>query len=111
MLSLVSEIWPNHFKKSKNVCLNVNIPKYSENKIKGIKIAKQAKGKWIEDFDERVSPMGKRYFWLTGEFIKEDETNEADQNLLDDNYISVVPVRYDLTDYSQIDNVKRLLNE
>ena len=94
-----------------NVCLNVNIPKYSENKIKGIKIAKQAKGKWIEDFDERVSPMGKRYFWLTGEFIKEDETNEADQNLLDDNYISVVPVRYDLTDYSQIDNVKRLLNE
>ena len=94
-----------------NVCLNVNIPKYSENKIKGIKIAKQAKGKWIEDFDERVSPMGKRYFWLTGEFIKEDESNEADQNLLDDNYISVVPVKYDLTDYSQIDNVKRLLNE
>ena len=94
-----------------NVCLNVNIPKYSENKIKGIKIAKQAKGKWIEDFDERVSPMGKRYFWLTGEFIKEDESNEADQNLLEDNYISVVPVRYDLTDYSQIDDVKRLLNE
>ena len=94
-----------------NVCLNVNIPKYSENKIKGIKIAKQAKGKWIEDFDERLSPMGKRYFWLTGEFIKEDESNEADQNLLDDNYISVVPVRYDLTDYSQIDDVKRLLNE
>ena len=94
-----------------NVWLNVNIPKYSENKIKGIKIAKQAKGKWIEDFDERVSPMGKRYFWLTGEFIKEDESNEADQNLLDDNYISVVPVRYDLTDYSQIDDVKRLLNE
>jgi len=94
-----------------NVCLNVNIPKYSENKIKGIKIAKQAKGKWIEDFDERVSPMGKRYFWLTGEFIKEDESNEADQNILDDNYISVVPVKYDLTDYSQIDNVKRLLNE
>ena len=94
-----------------NVCLNVNIPKYSENKIKGIKIAKQAKGKWIEDFDERVSPMGKRYFWLTGKFIKEDESNEADQNLLDDNYISVVPVKYDLTDYSQNDNVKRLLNE
>ena len=94
-----------------HVCLNVNIPKYSENKIKGIKIAKQAKGKWIEDFDERVSPMGKRYFWLTGEFIKEDESNEADQNLLDDNYISVVPIRYDLTDYSQIDDVKRLLNE
>ena len=109
--SHIINIVRNLLSSNLNVCLNVNIPKYSENKIKGIKIAKQAKGKWIEDFDERVSPMGKRYFWLTGEFIKEDESNEADQNLLDDNYISVVPVKYDLTDYSQIDNVKRLLNE
>lgn len=107
----IINIVQNLLSSNLNVCLNVNIPKYSENKIKGIKIAKQAKGKWIEDFDERVSPMGKRYFWLTGEFIKEDESDEADQNLLDDNYISVVPVRYDLTDYSQIDDVKRLLNE
>lgn len=107
----IINIVQNLLSSNLNVCLNVNIPKYSENKIKGIKIAKQAKGKWIEDFDERVSPMGKRYFWLTGEFIKEDESNEADQNILDDNYISVVPVRYDLTDYSQIDDVKRLLNE
>ena len=107
----IINIVQNLLSSNLNVCLNVNIPKYSENKIKGIKIAKQAKGKWIEDFDERVSPMGKRYFWLTGEFIKEDESNEADQNLLDDNYISVVPVKYDLTDYSQIDDVKRLLNE
>lgn len=107
----IINIVQNLLSSNLNVCLNVNIPKYSENKIKGIKIAKQAKGKWIEDFDERVSPMGKRYFWLTGEFIKEDESNEADQNLLDDNYISVVPIKYDLTDYSQIDDVKRLLNE
>ena len=107
----ITNIVRNLLSSNLNVCLNVNIPKYSENKIKGIKIAKQAKGKWIEDFDERLSPMGKRYFWLTGEFIKEDESNEADQNLLDDNYISVVPIRYDLTDYSQIDDVKRLLNE
>ena len=107
----IINIVKNLLNSNLNVCLNVNIPKYSENKIKGIKIAKQAKGKWIEDFDERVSPMGKRYFWLTGEFIKEDESNESDQNLLDDNYISVVPVKYDLTDYSQIDDVKRLLNE
>ena len=107
----IINIVQNLLSSNLNVCLNVNIPKYSDNKIKGIKIAKQAKGKWIEDFDERVSPMGKRYFWLTGEFIKEDESDEADQNLLDDNYISVVPVRYDLTDYSQIDDVKRLLNE
>ena len=94
-----------------NYCLNVNIPKFSNYPIKGLKVAKQAKGKWIEEFDERVSPMGKRYFWLTGNFIKEDDSIEADQNLLEDNYISIVPVRYDITSYSQIDEINKMLNE
>ena len=85
--------------------------KYSENKIKGIKIAKQGKGKWIEDFDEEFLQWEKDIFGLPGNFIKEDESVKPRQNLLDDNYISVVPIRYDLTDYSQIDDVKRLLNE
>ena len=97
--------------KKSNVCLNVNIPKFSDKPISGIKVAKQAKGKWIEDFDERFSPMGKRYFWLTGNFINEDDALDADQNLLDKNYISVVPVKYDHTDYSKLDLVNNMLND
>jgi len=97
--------------KKSNVCLNVNIPKFSNKPIVGIKVAKQAKGKWIEDFDERFSPMGKRYFWLTGNFINEDDALDADQNLLDKNYISVVPVKYDHTDYSKLDLVNNMLND
>jgi len=95
----------------KNICLNVNIPKFSDNPIKGLKVCQQAKGKWVEEFDERFSPMGKRYFWLTGNYIKDDKSKVADQNLLEDNYISIVPVQYDLTSYSQIDEIDSLLND
>ena len=95
----------------KNICLNVNIPKFSDNPIKGLKVCQQAKGKWVEEFDERFSPMGKRYFWLTGKFIKDDESKNADQNILNENYISVVPVKYDLTSYSQVNDIDKLLND
>ena len=95
----------------KNVCLNVNIPKFSDIPIRGIKVCHQAKGKWIEEFDERFSPMGKRYFWLTGKFIKDDESQDADQNILNENYISVVPVNFDLTSYSHLNHIDKLLND
>jgi len=107
ILNIVKKLLNN----KSNICLNVNIPKFSDNPINGIKVANQAKGKWIEDFDERVSPMGKRYFWLTGNFINEDNSIEADQNLLAQNYVSVVPVKFDHTDYSKIDEVNNMLND
>ena len=55
--------------------------------------------------------MGKRYFWLTGKFIKDDESQDADQNILNENYISVVPVNFDLTSYSHVNHIDKLLND
>ena len=108
----ISEIINKLLNSKKSLCLNVNIPKFIENSpIQGMKAAKQAKGRWVEDFDERISPMGKRYFWLTGSFVKEDDSSDADQIILDDNFISIVPVKYDVTDYTKIDEVKDLFNE
>jgi 5'-nucleotidase len=94
-----------------NTCLNVNIPKFSNNPINGFRVAKQAGGKWIEEFEERFTPSGDRCFWMTGNYIKDDKSKVADQNLLEDNYISIVPVQYDLTSYSQIDEIDSLLND
>ena len=48
---------------------------------------------------------------MTGNYIKDDKSKGADQNLLEDNYISIVPVQYDLTSYSQIDEIDSLLND
>ena len=41
------------------VCLNVNIPSLPKDEIKGIKICRQAKGNWKEEFEKRKDPMGK----------------------------------------------------
>jgi len=77
------------------VVLNVNFPK-SET-FKGIKICRQARANWVEEFDKRINPQGKVYYWLTGKFINMDKGEDTDEWALENNYISVVPVQFDLT--------------
>lgn len=77
------------------VVLNVNFPK-SES-FKGIKVCRQARANWVEEFDKRVNPQGREYYWLTGKFVNMDKGEDTDEWALANNYISVVPVQFDLT--------------
>lgn len=78
--------------------LNVNIPIISKDQYKGMKICRQAYAKWQEEFDHRVDPQGKDYYWMTGKFVNLDTGTETDVEALKDGYASVVPVKFDLTD-------------
>lgn len=86
-------------KLDKHTVLNVNIPAVPEDLIKGVRICKQAYAKYEEDFIERSDPNGKKYFWLTGEFVNFDKGRDTDVWALEHNYVSVVPVQFDLTNY------------
>ena len=85
-----------------DVVLNVNFPLRDQQDIKGIKICRQAKAHWVEKFDKRQSPMGKDYYWLTGEFINEDRGEDTDEAALAQGYISIVPTQFDLTAHHAI---------
>ena len=85
-----------------NVVLNVNFPKLKEEEIKGIKICRQAKAKWVEKFDKRTNPMGREYFWLTGSFVNQDKGEDTDEWALKEGYISIVPTQFDLTAHRSI---------
>ena len=84
------------------VILNVNFPKASKEPIKGIKICRQAKAMWKEKFDKRTNPQGKEYYWLTGEFTNQDKGQDTDEYALENGYISIVPVQFDLTAHHAI---------
>lgn len=91
-----------------SVCLNVNIPPVSANIIKGIRVCRQTKANWIEELDERKDPGGNAYYWLTGTFKNFEIGNqETDVWALDNNYVSVVPVQFDMTAYNAIDELKK----
>ena len=86
-------------KVEKHFLLNVNIPKLPLELIKGVKLCKQAYAKYEEDFDERTDPQGRKYYWLTGKFINFDKSKDTDVWALENNFVSVVPVQFDLTNY------------
>ena len=94
----------------KGVVLNVNIPKLKKDQIKGVKVCRQAVAKWEESFDERINPHGKKYYWLTGYFNNMDNGVDADENALADGYISVVPVKFDLTAHEYMADLGAILN-
>ena len=84
------------------VVLNVNFPKLKESEFKGTRICRQAKAIWQERFDKRQTPIGKDYYWLTGEFINLDKGEDTDEWALANGYISIVPVQFDLTAHHAI---------
>ncbi len=88
--------------------LNVNIPYPENGRIRGIRVCKQAEGRWREEFMEAVDPRGQKYYWLTGVFQVDDHSEDTDIWALQNNYVSVVPSGHDLTTYASIPGLKYL---
>lgn len=121
--SLLDYTWNANFENSKSyiktiaekvlkeglqngIVLNVNIPNISKETIKGIKISRQAKANWVEEFDKRKTPNGRDYYWLTGKFVNLDSGEDTDEWALEHNYVSIVPVQFDLTAHQFIKELK-----
>jgi len=83
----------------KGICLNVNMPARGTKRIRGVKICRQSMGTWVEEFDERVDPRGRDYYWITGVFSNPDHVNGTDTWAIAHNYVAVVPMNFDFTDY------------
>ncbi|MVN77213.1 5'/3'-nucleotidase SurE [Hymenobacter sp. HMF4947] len=80
--------------------LNVNIPKHAAGPIQGIRLARQARAKWQESFEQRHDPYKRPYYWLLGEFVNQDRGLDTDEAALAAGYVSVVPCQFDLTSYT-----------
>jgi 5'-nucleotidase len=90
----------------KHVALNVNFPAISDKPLAGIKVTRQTNGYWKEEFDSRKDPHGRPYFWMGGAFVnREPESMDNDIAQLDQNFVTVVPCKYDLTDYEALETI------
>jgi 5'-nucleotidase len=87
--------------------LNVNIPDLAFKEIKGIRITRQAMGRWVEEFDERTDPFGTKYYWLTGKFELQDDGGETDEDALRNGFVSVTPMQHDLTNHGLLDHFRK----
>jgi len=88
----------------KGVCLNVNMPEF---KPEGVRICRQARGQWTEEFVSHDDPNGRPYFWLTGSLRNnEPEASDTDEWALANDYISIVPIKIDMTAHEAVEQLK-----
>ncbi|GAN35201.1 MAG: 5'/3'-nucleotidase SurE [Candidatus Brocadia sp. AMX2] len=87
-------------KLPKGSLLNVNIPSIPPDQIKGIKVTRQFAHDFKENFEKRIDPGGKDYYWLIGTDKTRHREEDTDIHAVNEGYISITPLRYDLTDYA-----------
>jgi 5'-nucleotidase len=106
---IVKQLWEDEsFKLHPGTLLNVNIPNVEESEIKGVKITKQGKSYWEDSFEVRADPNGRDYYWLTGKMVINDSSTDFDIAAVKENYVSITPLHYDLTDYQSYEEIKNL---
>jgi len=88
--------------------LNVNIPDLPISEIKGMRICKQGKSGWAEEFVEAKDPRGKPYYWMAGHFVLNEEDHDSDIHALGNDYVSIVPSMHDLTSHPAINELQQL---
>ncbi|MFA6218081.1 MAG: 5'/3'-nucleotidase SurE [Candidatus Omnitrophota bacterium] len=102
---LVKQIM-NNKKMPAGTLLNVNIPAVESSRIKGVKVVKQTKTAIKERFDKREDPHKRTYYWLTGEVVESDGDTDADIEAIRNRYVSITPIKCDMTDYGFMEELK-----
>ena len=91
----------------KGTLLNVNVPAVNEKYIRGIKVTRQSNAVWEDWFETRRDPNNKEYYWLTGRLIASDKSEDTDQYAVENNYVSITPIQYELTDSKTLKKIKK----
>ena len=87
--------------------LNINVPAIPEDEIKGIRFTRQGKARYEENFDKREDPNKRTYYWLTGKKMNLDTGVDIDDSALNENYISVTPIQYELTNHAFLEELHK----
>ena len=85
------------YKIPSKTILNINIPGLEKEDIAGIAITELGNRIFTDDYEKRVDPRGKIYYWMAGEFINEPENASTDIAAIRNNKISITPVTYEMT--------------
>lgn len=88
--------------------LNVNVPGIEAQQIKGVRVAKQAKFRHSDEYEKRVDPLDRVYYWLRLEqvIVQDPPEVDVDYRLLKEGYIVISPIQYDLTDYAMLEHLQ-----
>lgn len=108
-LLLADKVYKNKMMLPPDTLLNVNVPAIIRSKLKGLRVTRLGSREYENLFDKRTDPRGNTYYWLAGEVrpnIQEDP--DIDIVAVEQNYVSITPIHFDLTNYRIINEIKKM---
>ena len=86
--------------------LNINFPDISPEQVRGIRMARQGRGRWHKEFVKETDPRGRELYWMVGEFLNLASGDDCDDHILvREGYITIVPHTIDTTDYAELERL------
>jgi 5'-nucleotidase len=78
--------------------VSINIPAIAQSaKPAGMKVVRQCTRPWVDTYEERTDPRGRKYYWNSSVFTLGDTEDDTDVAALRDGYITITPLQFDLT--------------
>ena len=91
--------------------LNVNVPHCSLRDLKGYRATVQGKQYFDDNFDERIDPRGRKYYWMIGEMIDNDKNLDCDGIAIKNNYVSITPINFEMSNIEYFNQLKKEIKE
>ena len=91
------------------VILNINYPGVHCDDIGGIAITELGAKMFTDDYEKRVDPRGKTYYWMAGKLSTEKENEKSDIYAIRQNKISISPLTFNLTRKDVLDDLNSVL--
>ena len=85
-----------------HVVLNVNVPNRPLGGVRGVRVTRQSRSRWLESFDQRKDPRGTAYYWLKGRPHQVEPDPQSDEWAVRRGWVSVTPLNIDLTSHQHL---------
>lgn len=86
--------------------LNVNVPAIPRDQIQGVRLTRQCMKGYVDRYVKRMDPRGRDYFWLDGDLRFDETDHDSDVAAIKEGYVSVTPLKHDLTDPETLSAMK-----
>jgi 5'-nucleotidase len=95
-----------HEKLAPGTFLNVNFPDLPMAEIAGVRICRQSTTLYSEYIEKRIDPRNNIYYWQGFDALLCDNDSNLDSIAVTQKYISITPIKCDMTDYDTMKKLK-----
>ncbi len=85
--------------------LNVNIPNRPAEELRGIRVTRMGRSRYIETFERRTDPRGNTYYWMDGDMRLLEDPADTDIQALEEGFVSLTPIGFDMTQHHALSHI------